>query len=554
MSWSPLTSEKAYNEDIKVVASCVRRSSVVSRSSEAVYYEMQIARKLLLVWALLWEAILCVSFEVLPSIDGQRQNAMRSQRDLMLNVTIDQLPLVGVNLRKVILNSGSTNDSESLLGMQSLMRSGVQNFVLDLELRNGSWGVKETNLDLPTFLTAFDTFVNKTDDNLSANILTLHLNVSKEELPSNSTTEGDESVITVDLSNPMLNLTNVLDQFIGRQRIYTPDDLRADQEAGDTFDTYGKSNSGWPTLNSFLYFKRKRVLITEVSSWLNYSQVPYIFNNTILHYDVGNKTLETPDTIGRLLNISTISWRFLEAEFTPTEIQQYIGMGYSPVIANYYNTGNLTQISELLDHSIIWSWGPNEPIAAFTAGEPKNSSSLVAYNCALLKYYSTNSSSVWIVGNCYDRKQGLCRYADQAFDWEVTGADDTYFAFDQHSECHCSDKYHFALPTTPLELTSLLMHLENSGTGDKEIWIDLNSIAVNDCWVTGGPYATCPYEKVVSRRNFVAMLTPVTVCCFVILLIVIYLNLLRVPIHSNRKKWRKVVNELSKTELDGVPL
>ncbi|QLQ77874.1 hypothetical protein HG537_0A01210 [Torulaspora globosa] len=510
--------------------------------------------ELLLIWTLLWDAILCVSFDVLATVDSERQNAIRSQRDLMMNVTVDQLPLVGVNLGKVVLNSGSANDTESLIGMHSLMKSGVQSFMLDLELRNDSWGVKDTNVDFGTFLTSFESFVNKTDDTLSANILTLHLNISNGDLPSNSSFGDDQGLISVDPSNPMLNLTYVLDQFVGRQRIYTPDDLRTDRQVGNTFDTSGKSGSGWPTLNSFLYFKRKRVLITEVSNRLNYTEVPYIFNNTILHYDVGNKTLETPDTIGQLLYVSTISWRYLEAEFTPAEIQQYIRMGYSPVIANYHNVGNLTEISQLLDHSIIWSWGDGEPIAAFTTATPKNSSSLVAYNCALLKYYSANSSAFWIVGNCYDRKQGLCRYAEQAFDWEVTEADDTYFAFDQHSECHCSDKYQFALPRTPLELTSLMMHLERSGTQDKEIWIDLNSIAVSDCWVTGGPYATCPYEKVVSRRNFVAMLTPVTVCCFVILLIVSYLNLLRVPIHSNRKKWRKVVNEFSKTELDGVPL
>ncbi|QLL30308.1 hypothetical protein HG536_0A01250 [Torulaspora globosa] len=515
---------------------------------------MQIPRKLLVIWALLWEVILCVNFEVLPAIDSQTQNAIRSQRDLMLNVTIDQLPLVGVNLRKVILNNASTNDTESLLGMQSLMKNGVQNFMLELQLRNDSWGVRDTNLDLQAFLVAFESFINKTDDNLSANILTLHLNISTEELPSNSTSGDDQSVITVDPSKPMLNLTYVLDQFMGRFRIYTPDDLRTDRQLGSTFDTYGQSNSGWPTLNSFLYLKRKRVLITEVSNRLNYSEVPYIFNNTILHYDVGNKTLETPNTIGELLYTSTISWRYLEAEFTPAEIQQYISMGYSPVISNHYSIGNLTQISELLGSSIIWSWGAGEPIPAFTTATPKNSSSLVAYNCALLKYYSTNNSAAWIVGNCYDKKQGLCRYAEQAFDWEVTEADDTYFAFEQRSECHCSDRYQFALPRTPLELTSLVIDLERSGTQDKEIWIDLNSIAVGDCWVTGGPYATCPYQKVVPHRNFVDMITPVSVSCCVILLIVFYLNLLRVPIHSNRKKWRKVVNELSKTELDGVPL
>lgn len=514
---------------------------------------MQIPTKLLLIWVVLWEAIRCANVNGLPLVTNETPNSIRSQRDLMMNVTIDQLPLVGVNLRNVVLNKESTNDTESLMGVQSLMQSGVQTFMLELVLKDGLWNVKDTSIDFQTFLLTFQTYVNKTDDNLSANILTLNLNISTSELPSNSSSNSGQGTTSIDWSSPNLNLTYILDKSLGRQRIYAPSDLEADRKLGSTFNTYGQSSSGWPTLDSFLYNKRKRVLITEVSNVLGDSQVPYIFNNTILRYEIGNKTLENPTTVDQLVNTSSFSWRFLETDFTPGDIEQYISMGYSPVIANHYSYKNLSNISELLDRSIIWSWGAGEPISTHTA-TTQDSVSLVAYNCAILEYFRLNNSVSWRVANCYDSNPGLCRYADHAFEWEVTDADDTYFAFDQHSGSHCSEKYNFALPRTPLELTSLVMYLEKSRTQDLEIWIDLNSIAVSDCWVSGGPYATCPYQKVVSHRNFVAMLTPVTVCCFVILLIVSYLNLLRVPIHSNRKNWRKVVNELSKTELDGVPL
>lgn len=503
---------------------------------------------LFFVWMALLLRIAHASFDILPSLSGQEQMAIRSQRDLMSNVTIDQLPLVGVNLRNVIFNDESVNDTESLEAFQSLMQNGVQSFRLDLQQNDSVYNLANTDIELGTFLLAFESFVNMTDDNLSANILTLHLNISNAALYGNSSSNGS----VVPSSGSVPNITYTLDQSMGRLRIYTPDDLRNDQLAGVTYDNSGLSSSGWPTLNNFLYSKRRRVVITELSNTLNYSETPYIFDSSILHYDVRNKTLETPTTVAQLMNISSISWRYLEADFTPAEIREYTNMGFSPIIANQYSKDNFTSIETILNHSVVWSWDTDQPVTTHTA-TPKNSDSLVAYNCAVLKYTVSNHSAFWEVNNCYDKYQALCRYTERAYEWAVTEASDTYFAFDRRSESHCPDDYRFALPRTPLEQFSLIMHLANTTYQNIQIWVDMNSIAVSNCWVTGGPYATCPYQKVVSRRNFVTMLTPVTVCCFFILVLVSYLNLLRVPIHSNRKNWKRLLNEVSKSELDGVP-
>lgn len=503
---------------------------------------------LLFFWMALLQRIACLSFDTLPSMSGQEQIAIRSQRDLMSNVTIDQLPLVGVNLRNVIFNGESANDTESLEAFLYLMQNGVQSFRLDLEQNGSVYHLADTDIEFGAFLLAFESFVNITDDNLSADILTLNLNITNDIYNGSGSVNGSN----IPPSEPSPNITFSLEQTVGRQRIYTPDDLRSDQMIGATYDSFGQTASGWPTLNNFLYSRRRRVVITELSNTLNYSESPYIFNSSILHYDLKNKTLETPDTIAQLLNISAISWRYLEAEFTPAEIREYINMGFSPVIANRYTMDNLTNIMSLLNHSVVWSWDTNQPITTHTATK-QNSDSLVAYNCAVLKYTPSNSSAYWQVDNCYEKYQALCSFTEEDYKWAVTEARDTYFAFDRRSENHCPDGYNFALPRTPLEQFSLILYLANSTYRNTQIWVDMNSIAVSNCWVTGGPYATCPYQKVVSRRNFVAMLTPVTVCCFFILILVSYLNLLRVPIHSNRKNWKWIVNEASKSELDGVP-
>lgn len=205
------------------------------------------------------------SFDILPSLSGQEQMAIRSQRDLMSNVTIDQLPLVGVNLRNVIFNDESVNDTESLEAFQSLMQNGVQSFRLDLQQNDSVYNLANTDIELGTFLLAFESFVNMTDDNLSANILTLHLNISNAALYGNSSSNGS----VVPSSGSVPNITYTLDQSMGRLRIYTPDDLRNDQLAGATYDNSGLSSSGWPTLNNFLYSKRRRVVITELSNTLN---------------------------------------------------------------------------------------------------------------------------------------------------------------------------------------------------------------------------------------------------------------------------------------------
>lgn len=466
----------------------------------------------------------------------------------MSNITIDQLPLVGVNLQNAIFNGNSTNDTESLEAFQSLMLNGVQSFRLDLQQNGSTYTVENTGIDLSNFLVAFESIVNKTDDNLSANILALHLNISIDEPVANSSVNTTVNPS----SNAKPNITYILDQAVGRQKIYTPDDLASDRLTGATYDLSGQSSDGWPTLNNFLYSKRRRVIITELSNALNSLEAPYIFNASILHYDVRNITLEMPVTVEQLVNISSISWRYLEAEFTSSEIKEYTATGFSPVIANRYTGDNFTDIGNLLNNSVVWSWENDQPIMTHTATR-QDSDSLVAYNCAVLKYTASSTSAYWEVANCYEKYEAVCSPSNKAYQWALTEASDTYFAYDRHSDSHCPDNYEFALPRTPLEQYSLIRKLANSSQHDTQFWVDMNSIAVSNCWVSGGPYATCPYQKVVSRRNFVAMLTPVTVCAFLILLLVSYLNLLRVPIHSNRKNWKRLVNEVSKSELDGVP-
>lgn len=478
--------------------------------------------------------------EDLPTVSEQVQYGVRSQRDLMINVTIDQLPMVGVDIYDALFKDARNNDTTALESFMELMQHGVQSFIVDLEQKRDQWMLKKSNVSFSKFLNVFQSHVNTSDNNLSANILVLLLRISPG---SNNITE----------KRPSSNLTSILNQNLDRQRIYTPNDLVLDRSSGQTFNTFGVDNVGWPTLNTFLYDERKRVILVEITRSLVYRNTPYIFDgSSILHLDPGNASLGLPTTVDEIQNLSTISWRFLEASFTTSDIKQYLDIGYNPIITNEYNRNNFGNISQLLNITLLWSWQPNQP-RMLQSSRKIRKHELTAYNCAILRYTFTNFSASWTVENCYAKHRGLCKSKHHDFVWMISKNRDNYFEFDKPSGSKCPDDYYFSLPKTPLEQLAVVQYLKNISTEDTSIWIDMNSVSVNDCWVTGGPQATCPYQRSVSKRNFVAMLTPVTVCSFVILCVVFYLNILRVPIHNNRKSWKRIINEVSKWEMDGVP-
>ncbi|CCC69735.1 hypothetical protein NCAS_0D01540 [Naumovozyma castellii] len=507
-------------------------------------------------WVLLIITFLpnCHAIDSWAQPSGQRRTAIRSQRDMLANVTIDEIPIVGVDLRHVLFSDNFTSSSNLntnqtntiyMNNLSDLLTAGVQGLVLDIEPNHGFWVVTNTTLLLSTFLDTLESFLLSTNDNLSADIIMLFLRP-----PVNLTLNS-----TVYHTHPQLNLTYILDQHLGSSRIYSPSILAADRAMGDAWDAFGESKTdGWPTLGTFLYTRKKRVLITDLSSKSNSTiDSPYIFPNTITHYSSGNMTSDCPNTLSALSYMSTVSFQFLEAVFNEDDISEYVSCGVSPIISNTYNVNSLSNIKTLLDKTVVWSWGEDEPTISNTKITIVKDT-LEALNCAQLSFSSGTDSMTWQVANCYDNKRGLCRYKDHKYVWKLTKDDDnTYFSFDGRGDSKCPDDYVFAIPRTPLEEKAVLLYFRQQNITDIDAWIDLNSISVSNCWVTGGPYASCPYQKVVSRRNFVTMLLPVVICSFAILCIVLYLSILRTPIHDNRKNWRRIVNKISKAEFEGVP-
>lgn len=503
--------------------------------------------------------------------------AIRSQRDSMNEVTIDQLPQVGVVLSEALFHSNFIDTDQNLDQNLSYIPQfellidmliwGIQTFVIDIEVgSNYSWVIKDTDYEFADIMSLINDFLVSTDTNLLANVVTILLRVDPvmKVVERRNDTNRTEPVITrtkINFDNntftkyPNLNISSVLDSNATRNFKYSPSDL-ADDRARILQSSTSKLNatSYWPLLPTFLYYRKKRMVVAEITNVFETVNQFYVFDNSILHYDEGNGTIPCPNDVLSFQETKIIGFRYLESQFNENDIKSQVSCGYFPIVSNKYTTANISMLQNLTGPAIIWSWGQDEPIQTNSSRHHGKVTDLTAENCAAFDYMLFNSTSQWVVENCYDHKRALCRSQNNTFEWLVTNNKDAYFEMDGYrGETKCPIGYSFSKPSTPLEQSAIMMYLKEENLIDGSLWIDLNSISVANCWVSGGSYAQCPYQRVVATRNFVAMMVPVTICAFLLLCLAFYLSLLRMPINDNRHKWDKVVSNYAKTETEGVP-
>ncbi|SCV02237.1 LANO_0F16204g1_1 [Lachancea nothofagi CBS 11611] len=494
-----------------------------------------------LLLTLVVKVVFCQQFW--PSLSAGPQLALRSQRDAGTNISIDQVSLTGVYLNNAAIAGDNNNGSEALDIFSHLLGVGVQSYVIELNSSdNMNLSLSNSNTSFGSVLTSLKQYVADSNNVLNANMLVLLLRLAPADTKSNSTT-------------PTNNITAELESNLGLSTLYTPLQLASDRAAGLTQNYKGKDSSqGWPTMDYFLYRLQKRVLVAYIDSNTS-ARLPseYVFDSHILNYETNNATNSCPlYQESGLTTTANESWRFLESQFLPSDIHEYIMCGYSPIVSNEYTKDSISSISGLLQNSLLWSWAYNEP----NTYEPvkSNSTSLVARRCTVVNYMESNSTSSWVVANCYDKKRSVCRHKDNVFDWVISKLSDDYFSTHEDSDNDvCPTNYTLSFPQTPLQEMALNNYLRNSASSDLEAWIDLNSVSVPDCWVPGGPYASCPYQKDVSARSFVGIITPVSVFSTATIVLLIILTWRKVPIQDNRKRWKKVIHLHSTTETDGVP-
>lgn len=229
-----------------------------------------------------------------------------------------------------------------------------------------------------------------------------------------------------------------------------------------------------------------------------------------------------------------------------------------------YNSSNQV-ISEFILSS-FWSWAPDQPnppaendtgpTSASDPGEelgdegsPDQSNGVTNFAFQCVALYPDG----WHVANCYQRYNYACQNSTEPNDWIIPfNTKKNYFEGYKDS---CPTGYNFTLPTTPIENLSLMQKM-NLVNATYPVWIDLNDITVSGCFVSGGPYAHCPYQRTFTGSKLIGMIAPSFFVAVFLFFLMIAEKFFVSPIQTNRKRtWKKkIVKYYEKNgDYEGVP-
>lgn len=222
--------------------------------------------------------------------------------------------------------------------------------------------------------------------------------------------------------------------------------------------------------------------------------------------------------------------------------------GFSPVI-NVTLNGKSADVDvdpyRNLSMSSAWSWA---------LGEPQNISILPnadsifdpnrLFRCAVM---DINSTGHWRAGNCSDEYRAACRVDGSPYSWVIS---DDRSEFSDAVDL-CPSGTFFDVPRTGLDNSYLYQAAQTTlGGEEKFIWLNLNSLDVQYCWVLGGVNGTCVYTADAADVRRKTILIP-TIAAIVILLITALT--LFIKCNANRRTSRRRKRVIEGWEYEGVP-
>lgn len=390
--------------------------------------------------------------------------------------------------------------------------------------------------------------------------------------------------------------------------LFTPGNLDSFSESLLKENYTNFYSSQYPTLYDFLFNLYKRIMVSVYSENIHNSSRGYnftksdestIFFRNLTRFDptyvVASNTslLETcasrrdssydSSLFADIVELS--HFRYVvddnNTPFTNSSLHDWSKCGYSPILNASYSAYRASiaeksndtseQPGAIMSNFIplqYWSWAKDQPVITSDDLSPLSSATVkrddddtqgkdgenqilsktqVANKCVTL------SSEGWAVSNCYDKYWVACKNNSDPFDWKLLRELTTYL--DLKDDDKCGDNYSLSLPKLSAEQNALLSFLNSKGIL-APVWIDLNDITITGCFVSGGPYAECPYKKVVTTLNLIRRIAPSVVVAFIIILLVFYEKfVLLVPVHTNRKRyWKRTITQYYKeNEYEGVP-
>ncbi|KAK9249152.1 hypothetical protein V1506DRAFT_527167 [Lipomyces tetrasporus] len=588
-----------------------------------------------------------------PSLALSDEYAIRSQRDLTLNVSIDQLVNPAINLNTVLLEPLNYT-SNTLTNFAAIIRRGASRVFLDLYwnsrtsnwqlcpfiaednnssntstavsgtssdgidsgpssssetaifLYNGRAYTCNTTITFSVFLSDIlkEQWIHHTDDNLNAQTIVLTMNlrsaksaavvnvgdegsvgttvtqqattsVSSLRSDSVTSTASQATVAATDLDNLASQIENVLGEYV-----YTPVMLELDRSKNLTWNDTAVSSQGWPLLQNVLFKDFYRVLFSfgdidvpsaEYDTRLDFDyifsadDIPHSGNGALLYTSKFSSaeleaipssvcTISDGDDIAITSSGARVNPSWLIASdtsdnpFSAVAMLQYMKCGFSPVLnATLGSSNEILQYLVSALESGRWSWKAGQPTEELEP-VPTGGATPITGGSGEMRRCAALTEDRWTVENCFSKYLVACRVAKSPYNWTLSQKKVSYY----DSISVCTGNTILSLPRTALQNT-MLQTLRQSVAGSDPVWIDMNSIEQPNCWVSGGPGASCTYAT--SNRESIEVIVPTVAAVVVAVLLALTLcsKLLGYKQVKARRKRRRIVKKFGEMEYDGVP-
>lgn len=441
-------------------------------------------------------------------------------------------------------------------------------------------------LTLASITSIFSSYLTNTANTLEAKILlwTLNLHVASTWEAPNSPRDS--------LSPSQLPATG---EYVGSHLdsvsnlLYTPGTLLSDRSNLNSswfrrgnpndlpltsyFHTLAKTNGdvetddGWPSENYIQVAKGKRLLV----GFGDFDPGLANYNTTTDSERIyPSNYLSSPQQVSWLSNGELSQGCFYNAnEYTVGEVNNSwavtaINSTNPPNLS--YAADNLTTcgISQILNttiNSITADTVPdpyqdfgNQAIFSWTYGEPQNDSSAgpntkSKFRCALMVSNDTYRGH-WRVEYCSNKYRAICREANSPYQWRISGFTVPY----DRGDSACMGNSSFDVPRTGLENSYLYNKILHDAQDDPSllngVWINFNSLAVENCWITTGVNGSCPYYQTSDATHSRQILIP-TIAALIVLILTVLTILVKCS--ANARDSRKRRRGEGGWDYEGVP-
>lgn len=435
-----------------------------------------------------------------------------------------------------------------------------------------------SSLDISTLVDTLDGYITLTSNTIEARLQYIVFNLHAAATASNPTTPR-QSLSPSELPRAEEVLSESFDRISGS--IYTPDLLDSERQ---------NLNASWYALRGYNYTPRQHYFNITTSSngdlstpdgWPNedyaqlqrgwrfltgYGSVDESMNNynflgdKLIIFSPGVLYNNHPTTVDDRGNV--VSGCFYDSN--ETSVSQVDNSWAASTLLNVdqsilsYAADNLTicGISPLLNMTLndapandnnyepYQNFG-NQALFSWASGEPKNrttaegSYSSPSFACALM-VSNDDYKGHWRTANCETKYRVACREANQPYVWQISSRSTTYSA----GPDTCSGNSSFDVPRTGLENLYLWRLIQSEAVAQNDdslldgIWVNFNSINVEDCWITTGPNGTCPYYEDQDSIKQRQVLIP-AIGAFIVLLLTALTILVKCNNNRRNSKVRK---------------